>query len=567
MTVNGFYQQIAADPLLGTNSGSLLIEVFPAATGPEHDRLVVNGTASFGGGLFVEFPAGDPGDLSALPIVSATNVDPNRPMFDVAVMPGLPDGRFVKVDAVQSLQGGGGGITISTSSLSALLGFGGASTSGVPLEPRAATIADFDGKNGPDLAVTTAGATPSGNGSLFVLLNDGSGGLEQAQQFPGGLGVDPVDIVAARLNPDLDSVDLAVVNRASGTLQVLMNNGDGTFAAPLTIALGAGTGPTAIAAAPIYAEEGLVGAVKDLVVAYGGSNQVAVFKVAGAPPWGQPVVLPAPVGPTDIDGVDIDNNRTLDILLTSKGSSTLSVFAFNRKTQQFDDAIDFLTGEDPASMETADFDGDGLLDVVTVNKASNSVSVLLNRTTSGGSVSFAPAVSLPTSGEPESVVAGDFDLDTVPGEAPDLDIAFTARSTVPGTPERVVKILRNDRQNGVLVFAPAEDQIVPGSPKIVLAAEMDEAPGVDLVTVALGGESATSLGGLVANASVRPSLAGKKPCIPGDVDCDGQVNANDLGALLGAWGTANPAADFNGDGVVGADDLSVVLANWGAGQS
>jgi hypothetical protein len=567
LTINGVYQQIASNPLLGTNSGSLLIEVFPGATGPEHDRLVVNGTASFGGGLFVEFPAGDPGDLSALPIVSATNVDPNRPMFDVAVMPGLPDGRFVKVDAVQSLQGGGGGITISTSSLSALLGFGGASTSGVPLEPRAATIADFDGKNGPDLAVTTAGATPSGNGSLFVLLNDGSGGLEQAQQFPGGLGVDPVDIVAARLNPDLDSVDLAVVNRASGTLQVLMNNGDGTFAAPLTIALGAGTGPTAIAAAPIYAEEGLVGAVKDLVVAYGGSNQVAVFKVAGAPPWGQPVVLPAPVGPTDIDGVDIDNNRTLDILLTAKGSSTLSVFAFNRKTQQFDDAIDFLTGEDPASMETADFDGDGLLDVVTVNKASNSVSVLLNRTTPGGSVSFAPAVSLPTSGEPESVVAGDFDLDTVPGEAPDLDIAFTARSTVPGTPERVVKILRNDRQNGVLVFAPAEDQIVPGSPKIVLAAEMDEAPGVDLVTVALGGESATSLGGLVANASVRPSLAGKKPCIPGDVDCDGQVNANDLGALLGAWGTANPAADFNGDGVVGADDLSVVLANWGAGQS
>jgi hypothetical protein len=56
-------------------------------------------------------------------------------------------------------------------------------------------------------------------------------------------------------------------------------------------------------------------------------------------------------------------------------------------------------------------------------------------------------------------------------------------------------------------------------------------------------------------------------CIPGDVDCDGSVNANDLALLLGAWGTANPAADFNGDGSVGADDLSVVLSNWGAGQS
>jgi len=82
-----------------------------------------------------------------------------------------------------------------------------------------------------------------------------------------------------------------------------------------------------------------------------------------------------------------------------------------------------------------------------------------------------------------------------------------------------------------------------------------------------GGAASPSLGGLVGNASVRPALGGKKRCIAGDVDCDGVVDANDLGALLGAWGSANPAADFNGDGVVGADDLSVLLANWGAGQS
>ena len=560
LTINGVYQQIASNPLLGTNSGSLLIEVFPGANGPEHDRLVVNGTASFGGGLFVEFPGGDPGDLNALPIVTATNVDPNRPMFDVAVMPGLPDGRFVKVDSVETLQGGGG-ITISTSSLSALLGFGGASTSGVPLEPRAATIADFDGKNGPDLAVTTAGPTPSSNGSLFVLLNDGNGGLQQAQQFPGGLGVEPVGIVAARLNPNSTAVDLAVVNRVSDSMQVLYNHGDGSFAAPLEVDLDVGSGPTAIAAAPIYAGEAFAGGVDDLVVTYGGSNQVAVFKVTGTLPWGIPLKLPVPVQPTDVDGVDIDNNRTFDLVVTSRGSSTLTVLAFNGKTQQFDDGIDFLTGEDPVSLETADFDGDGLLDVVTVNRESNSASVLLNRTAPGGSTSFAPAVSLPTGDAPESVVAGDFDLDL------DLDIAFTARSAAPGTPERVVKILRNDRQNGVLVFAPADDQVVPGAPKIVLAAEMDPTPGIDLVTVALGGESPTSLGGLVGNASVRPALGGKKPCIAGDVDCDGVVDANDLGALLGAWGSANPAADFNGDGVVGADDLAVLLANWGAGQS
>jgi hypothetical protein len=45
------------------------------------------------------------------------------------------------------------------------------------------------------------------------------------------------------------------------------------------------------------------------------------------------------------------------------------------------------------------------------------------------------------------------------------------------------------------------------------------------------------------------------------------VDANDLGMLLAAWGTADPAADLNDDGTVSADDLSLLLANWGDGQS
>lgn len=570
LTVNGVYQQIASNPLLGTNSGSLLVEVVPGPDGVRHDKLVVNGSASFGGGLFVDFPEGDPGEFSPLEIVRASVVDAQRPNFDVAVMPGLPDGRFVRVDPTQSLKGGGAGITISLANLSELLGFGDASTSGVPLVPLAAVTADFDGKNGPDLAVTTRGPTPSANGSLFVLLNDGAGGLLEVQQLE--LGVEPVDIVAAPLRNTSTATDLAVVNKVSGTLQLVLNQ-DGTFQTANTsefvVQLGAGSAPVALAAAPIYSDPGLVGAARDIIVAKSGSNQISVFRNLGfGLPWFPPIILPTPVDPTDIDGVDIDNNRTFDMmLLTARGSSTVTAYSFDAKSQLFSDGIEFLTGEDPVSMEVADLDGDGLLDVTTVNAASNSVSVLVNRTLPGGAVNFAPAVSLPTGGDPVSVVAGDFDLDSVPGEAPDLDIAFTARATTAADAPRVVKILRNDRQNGVLVFAPAADQPVPGSPRIVLADEMDAAPGVDLVTVALGGDGETQFGGLVANASVRSSSGRKKPCGAGDVNCDGVVDANDLGMLLAAWGTADPAADLNDDGTVSADDLSLLLANWGDGQS
>jgi outer membrane protein assembly factor BamB len=51
------------------------------------------------------------------------------------------------------------------------------------------------------------------------------------------------------------------------------------------------------------------------------------------------------------------------------------------------------------------------------------------------------------------------------------------------------------------------------------------------------------------------------PCAPSDLNCDGVVNAQDLAALLGAWGGSG-AGDLNGDGTVGAQDLAILLSAW-----
>jgi len=51
--------------------------------------------------------------------------------------------------------------------------------------------------------------------------------------------------------------------------------------------------------------------------------------------------------------------------------------------------------------------------------------------------------------------------------------------------------------------------------------------------------------------------------VPGDINDDGVVNGNDLGALLGQWGScAGCTADFDGDGVVDGDDLGTLLGAW-----
>ena len=51
--------------------------------------------------------------------------------------------------------------------------------------------------------------------------------------------------------------------------------------------------------------------------------------------------------------------------------------------------------------------------------------------------------------------------------------------------------------------------------------------------------------------------------LPGDANCDGQVTAADITAIVMMWGQApNPAcplADFNPDGVIDETDLDAVI--------
>jgi len=78
--------------------------------------------------------------------------------------------------------------------------------------------------------------------------------------------------------------------------------------------------------------------------------------------------------------------------------------------------------------------------------------------------------------------------------------------------------------------------------------------------------------GIIVGTSVRNGLTRAyalipvqpPPSCPQDLNDDGMVDGNDLGTLLGSWGScADCAADFNGDDQVDGNDLGTLLGAWG----
>jgi hypothetical protein len=64
-----------------------------------------------------------------------------------------------------------------------------------------------------------------------------------------------------------------------------------------------------------------------------------------------------------------------------------------------------------------------------------------------------------------------------------------------------------------------------------------------------------------AVTSVAAAVTIATPC-PADLNADGTVGAQDLAALLSAWGTS--AGDLNADGMTDKQDLAAMLGAWGA---
>ncbi len=275
-------------------------------------------------------------------------------------------------------------------------------------------------------------------------------------------GSKPSSVFIADLDRDGDN-DLAVANRASNNVSVLLNNGDGTFADKVDY--GTGDDPRSVFSVDLDGDRG-----NDLAVANAGTeekpgNTLSVLLNNGDGTFAPKVDNgvggnPSSVFSADLDG-DGDNDlavansgfslgHTVSMLLNISPGDTVSVL-LNNGDGTFAPKMDYGTGDSPSSVFSADLDGDGDNDLAVANWHSfpNSVSVLLNN----GDGTFAAKVGYSVEVNPSSVFSVDLDGD----RDNDLAVANWNRDNV--------SVLLN---NGDGTFAPKVDYDVGSDPASVL---------------------------------------------------------------------------------------------------
>src|SRR5207249_2818194 len=144
--------------------------------------------------------------------------------------------------------------------------------------------------------------------SVSVLLNNGDGTFQNAVSYP--VDFQPEGIASADLNGD-GKLDLVVGNFAGGNLStgsisILLGNGNGTFQAPVNYP--AASTPLGIAARDFNGD-----GKQDLVVAIANSSAVRIFLGNGDGTFQVPVSYPVGSGPIDIGLADFNGDGKIDI--------------------------------------------------------------------------------------------------------------------------------------------------------------------------------------------------------------------------------------------------------------
>ncbi len=226
--------------------------------------------------------------------------------------------------------------------------------------PTNVAVADFNNDGKQDLAVTNQVSN-----DVSVLLGNGNGTF--GTQTLLSAGSSPYAIVAGKFNAD-NNFDLAVANSGSNNVSILLGNGNGGFSAPTNFVTG--SSPISLAVGD-FNNNG----AQDLVVAnFGGffSGSVSVLLGNGNGVFTAGNSIRTRTQPSFVTVGNISGDANQDIVVSNFGADSVSTF-FGLGNGTFQLNQNISTGAGPVAVELFDLGTDGILDLAVANYNSDTV--------------------------------------------------------------------------------------------------------------------------------------------------------------------------------------------------